>query len=79
MRPTSTPLQRGNRGQGLTEYIVIIVLVAIALIGLVGVFGSDLRELFARSTDNLSGPQKEYAPPRENWRDNAGKPGMGKW
>jgi Flp pilus assembly pilin Flp len=63
----------------MTEYIVIIALVAIALIGIVGIFGSDLRELFAQSTDKLSGvPQKEYIAPRENWRDNAGKPGIGK-
>jgi hypothetical protein len=78
MRSTSTPLQRGSRGkrgQGLTENILVIFLVAIALIGIVGFFGADLRILFAKSTDNLSGPQKEDAPPRENWRDNAGRPG----
>ena len=32
------------RGQGLTEYIVIVALVAIAAIGIVNIFGNQLRQ-----------------------------------
>jgi Flp pilus assembly pilin Flp len=36
----------GRRGQGLTEYIIIVALVAIAGIGIVNVFGNQLRNQF---------------------------------
>ena len=36
----------GKRGQGMTEYIIIVALVAIALIVIVAVFGSNIKALF---------------------------------
>ncbi|MEK7482839.1 MAG: hypothetical protein AABZ60_00755 [Planctomycetota bacterium] len=36
----------GRRGQGMTEYIIIVALVAIALIVIVAVFGSNIKALF---------------------------------
>ncbi|MBP2678786.1 MAG: hypothetical protein H6Q82_1851, partial [Deltaproteobacteria bacterium] len=35
-----------RRGQGLTEYIIVVALVAIAGIGIVNVFGNQLRKQF---------------------------------
>jgi len=37
---------RNRRGQGLTEYIIIVALVAIAGIGIVNLFGNQLRNQF---------------------------------
>ncbi len=58
MHPTSKSVQRaagGSRGQGMTEYIIIVVLLAITLIGVVGFFGNRLRGLFGGSSDALAG------------------------
>jgi len=38
-----------RKGQGLTEYIIIVALVAIAGIGIVNIFGNQLRNQFTRS------------------------------
>ena len=58
MQPTSNSIQRaarGSRGQGMTEYIIIVVLAAIVIIGLVGLFGNRLRGVFGTSADSLAG------------------------
>jgi len=44
---------RGERGQGTTEYIIIISLVAVACLLAVGVFGSNVRNLLVKSSDSL--------------------------
>jgi len=46
---------RGRRGQGMTEYIIIVALIAIAAIGVVGLFGDNIRDLFATSANALAG------------------------
>lgn len=46
---------KGQSGQGMTEYLIIVALIAIAAIGVVTVFGKDIRELFAASTGALNG------------------------
>ena len=56
MRPIDR-LVRSESGQGLSEYLIIVALVAIAAIGVVTVFGRDIRELFAGTTDSLAGNQ----------------------
>ena len=43
------------RGQGNTEYIIIVALVAIATIGVITVFGDNVRSLFGESADALAG------------------------
>lgn len=48
---------RGRRGQGMTEYIIIIALVAIAAIGVVSIFGDNIRALFGASVNALSGQE----------------------
>jgi len=37
---------KGRKGQGLTEYIIVVALVAVAGIGIVNIFGNQLRNQF---------------------------------
>jgi pilus assembly protein Flp/PilA len=37
---------KNRKGQGLTEYIIIVALVAVAAIGIVNIFGNQLRNQF---------------------------------
>ena len=41
-------------GQGMTEYIIIIVLVAILVLFVVKAFGSKIKDLFTSSTNTLN-------------------------
>ena len=43
----------GRRGQGLTEYIIIVAVIAIASIGVVVLFGDQIKKLFIESTNQL--------------------------
>ncbi|HUU03356.1 MAG TPA: hypothetical protein VM425_18120 [Myxococcota bacterium] len=49
---------RGRKGQGMTEYIIIVALIAIAAIGVVGLFGDNIRALFSTSANALAGNEK---------------------
>jgi pilus assembly protein Flp/PilA len=55
MTTLSRKLNKRNRGQGMTEYIIIVALIAIAAVGIVTVFGQNIRQLFGDSTDVLAG------------------------
>lgn len=46
---------KDRRGQGMTEYIIIVALIAIAAIGVITTFGDDIRRIFEASTQSLSG------------------------
>ena len=46
---------RRTRGQGMTEYIIIVALIAIAAIGVITLFGDNIRGLFGISADALAG------------------------
>lgn len=48
---------KGQSGQGMTEYLLIVALIALAAIGVITVFGRDIRELFSGTTDSLAGNQ----------------------
>jgi Flp pilus assembly pilin Flp len=48
-------LRGETKGQGLTEYIIIVALIAIAAIGVVTLFGDDIRRLFGGAANALSG------------------------
>jgi pilus assembly protein Flp/PilA len=39
-------LGKNRRGQGLTEYVIVVALVAVAGIGIVNIFGNQLRNQF---------------------------------
>ena len=45
--------RRGQEGQGMTEYIIIVVLIAIFLIAAVKLFGGSLDKLFRGSSTKL--------------------------
>jgi Flp pilus assembly pilin Flp len=55
MRRQSTGQFQNQKGQGLTEYIIILALVAIAAIGIVNIFGNQLRYQFHSIVSALSG------------------------
>jgi Flp pilus assembly pilin Flp len=44
-----------KKGQGLTEYIIVVALVAIAAIGVVNIFGNQLRNQFSTIVTAMSG------------------------
>ncbi|EAU66790.1 hypothetical protein STIAU_1021 [Stigmatella aurantiaca DW4/3-1] len=46
---------RKARGQGMTEYIIIVALIAIAAIGVITLFGDNVRKLFGASASALAG------------------------
>lgn len=46
---------RKRRGQGMTEYIIIVALIAIAAIGVVSLFGDNIRSLFGAADNALAG------------------------
>lgn len=46
---------RKSRGQGMTEYIIIVALIAIAAVGVVTLFGNNIRKLFGASANVLAG------------------------
>ena len=56
---------RGRKGQGMTEYIIIVALIAIAAIGVVSLFGDNIRALFATSANALAGNENAKAKTNE--------------
>ena len=44
-----------RRGQGMTEYILIVSLIAIASIGVTTLFGNNIRTLFGMAAEALAG------------------------
>jgi len=48
---------RGDRGQGLSEYAIIVALIAIASIVVITAFGDQIREIFFKSGQQLSGDE----------------------
>ncbi len=49
--------RRRQRGQGMTEYIIIVALVAIGAIFVVTLFGDNIRALFGASANALVGQE----------------------
>ena len=48
-------LIHGKKGQGMTEYIIIVALIAIAAIGIYALFGEQIRSVIASIGGQLSG------------------------
>ncbi len=46
-----------RRGQGMTEYIIVVALIAIAAIGIITLFGNNIRRLFGASAEALAGAE----------------------
>ena len=51
-------LVRSEKGQGMTEYIIIVALIAIAAIAVITVFSQNIRALFASSANELAGQEQ---------------------
>ena len=56
---------RGRKGQGMTEYIIVVALIAVAAIGVVSLFGDNIRALFATSANSLAGNEDAEAKTKE--------------
>ena len=54
-RMTKNLTRRRNRGQGMTEYIIIVALIAIAAIGVITLFGDNIKALFGMAVDATAG------------------------
>ena len=63
---------RGRRGQGMTEYIIIVALIAIAAIGVISIFGDNIRALFASSANALAGNESSDVKTKEAKKDHYG-------
>jgi len=59
-----------RRGQGLTEYIIVVALVAVAGIGIVNIFGNQLRNQFHTIVKAMAGSETRTV---ESLADRAGK------
>jgi Flp pilus assembly pilin Flp len=79
MRRFILRLARSESGQGLSEYLIIVALVAIAAIGVVTVFGRDIRELFAGTTDSLAGNQASNTAKKATVKANKNLKNFGKY
>ena len=55
MKKNTRKMLKKTRGQGMTEYIIIVALIAIAAIGVITLFGDNIRKLFGGSADALAG------------------------
>jgi Flp pilus assembly pilin Flp len=53
MEQNRKAMRRKIRGQGLTEYIIIVAVIAIAAIGVVVAFGDQIKKMFTDSTTQL--------------------------
>ena len=51
--------QRNQRGQGLTEYIILVALIAVAAIAAVRYFGSRTKEGFQNAADAVGGVNQD--------------------
>jgi len=57
LQNVSTTSARRIRGQGMTEYIIVVALIAIAAVAAVSYFGSAVQAQFANLGDELMGVQ----------------------
>lgn len=55
-----------KRGQGMTEYIIIVALIAIGTIAVITLFGENIRALFGASTNALNGTSGQAETKSDN-------------
>ena len=70
---------RKERGQGLSEYAIIVALISVASIVVVGAFGNQIREIFyklglrlagmadAKIDDKMSGKERFVEQQLDDW------------
>ncbi len=77
MEARTSVVGKGCKGQGLTEYIIIVALVAIAAIGVVNIFGNQLRNQFSTIVTAMSGSsQKKVESLAEAAKQETNKKGL---
>lgn len=54
--------KNGEKGQTLTEYVLIVVLVAIAALVVLKLFGGQIKGLFSKATSEISQTTNTPAP-----------------
>ncbi len=54
---TPTSSRRRQRGQGMSEYLIIVALIAVAAIGVVGFFGDTVSNQLAAMSREIAGQQ----------------------
>jgi Flp pilus assembly pilin Flp len=57
-----TRLHRDEAGQGMTEYILIVVFVAIAVLIVLGIFKDNIKQLFRGTNAELQNVQVSPSP-----------------
>jgi Flp pilus assembly pilin Flp len=57
--------KKARKGQGMTEYIIIVALIAIAAIGVITLFGDNIRALFGAAADATAGKQNVTSQVKE--------------
>ncbi len=55
MKNAANRLHRDEEGQGMTEYIFIVVFVAIAVLVVLGIFKDNLKQLFRDTNSEVEG------------------------
>ncbi len=55
----------GKSGQGMVEYIIIVVVIALAAIAIIGVFGDTIRDKFGGAVTELGGDESAADEARE--------------
>lgn len=79
MRRFLNKLLKNQKGQGMTEYLIIVALIAIAAIGVVTVFGRDIRSLFSDTTNALAGNQAPNTATKANVNKNKSLKNFGQY
>lgn len=59
----------GQKGQGMTEYIIIVALVAVGAIAVISLFGGRIKEVFNKSSAAMTGTQDETQGQRSTMSD----------
>jgi pilus assembly protein Flp/PilA len=70
---------RRERGQGLSEYAIIVALVAIASIVIVTAFGDQIREIFFKSGQRLAGENEAKIEDQVSPKEGSVKQGLDDW
>jgi Flp pilus assembly pilin Flp len=64
---------RRQRGQGMTEYIIVVAVIAILSMGVLYAFGDQLREVFFVTGSEMSGDDQDIEGQMGNKGDYTGK------
>jgi Flp pilus assembly pilin Flp len=62
-------LSRGEKGQGMTEYIIIVAIIAIGAIVIVGLFGDAIRDRFNVALEALMGKDAKVGDVKADQED----------